>query len=443
LKLNRTYNRYLTGAILIFAATVCAVANPVNTRNENVVIQWNTLAIKLMLDAGPFIDSRAFAILHASIHDAVNGVERRYQPYTADVSSPGASVDAAVVAAAHDVLIALSPSQQDKIEAEYASALAAIPDGAAKQDGITLGQRCAQANLDRRAADGVPVESFPPKSGSITQPVYVPTGEPGDYDFTPPFDGPPLGPIALLPGWGRLTPFGIDLGNHRVPGPDRLSSQRYAFDLNYLKSFGGLNSTTRSADQTQTAFFWFENNATWNQIADTVLLQGDADTWRSARVLALVNFAMADGAIACFAAKYQFRFWRPYTAIRRADEDGNPFTEADKSWLPLLWTDPDVIPPQFFIPPIPDYPSAAAVVSAAAAEVLIQNLGDYHQFHTTSQFLPGVTRYFRSFSQAARENAMSRVYGGIHFLHAVNDGQREGRGIGRDISTMLPSVQYP
>jgi hypothetical protein len=143
---------------------------------------------------------------------------------------------------------------------------------------------------------------------------------------------------------------------------------------------------------------------------------------------------MADGGIACFEAKYRFRFWRPYTAIRRANEDKNSLTEPDESWLPLLWESPEVIPPTFFIPPIPDYPSGAAVISAAAAEVLIQNFDDDNKFVATSASLPNVVRRFRSFTHAAREAAMSRVYGGIHFRHAVNDGYKQGSGIGRHIA---------
>jgi hypothetical protein len=149
---------------------------------------------------------------------------------------------------------------------------------------------------------------------------------------------------------------------------------------------------------------------------------------------------MADAAIACFAAKYRFRFWRPLTAIRRADEDGNPETAPDGHWRPLLWTRPGE-PPRFFTPPIPEYPSAAATISAAAAEVLIRNLGDDVRFEAVSSSLPGVTRKFRSFTQAARENGMSRVYGGIHFQDAVDDGYRLGKAIGVEVSTSLPRVE--
>jgi hypothetical protein len=149
-----------------------------------------------------------------------------------------------------------------------------------------------------------------------------------------------------------------------------------------------------------------------------------------------VNFALADGGIACFDAKYQFHFWRPYTAIRRAGEDRNENTEADPEWVPLL-----SMPPAFVIPPIPDYPSAAAVTSAAAAEVLTRHLGYHVRFEVTSNTLPGVTRHFRSFAHAAREAGWSRVYGGIHFAHAAEDGLRQGERIGGEVSRLLPRVR--
>jgi hypothetical protein len=369
------------GASLSRAATVAVLQKQ---GDENAVIHWSTIAGELMVDPGPVVDSRAFAILHAAIHDAVNGVERRYQPYTADLSFPGASLDAAVAAAARDVLIALSPSHREKVELEYAAALAALPGGSASNDGLTLGRRAAQENLERRARDGIPVGAWPPPRGPITEPVYAPGGKPGDYDFTPPFDAPPLGPIALFPGWGRLAPFGVDLAKHRLPGPLSLRSGGYARDLASVKSLGRLHSRTRTADQAETAFFWFEEFLVWRGIANTVVRRNKVDPWRAARILALLHFAMADAGIACFEAKYHFHSWRPYTAIRRADEDGNPATTADADWLPLLWTAPDSSPPTFLIPPIPEYPSAAADISAAAAEVLLRNFGDHQAFEATS-----------------------------------------------------------
>jgi hypothetical protein len=168
------------GAVLLVSAAgaTAAVADP--TSRGNAVTHWNDVALEVLpADPGLVLDSRAFAIMHAAIHDAVNGIERRYEPYTADLSSPGASLDAAVAAAAHDVLVVVSPSQSARVESEYESALASIPAGPAKEAGIALGQQSAAANLARRADDGV---------AGIAEPVYAPTGEPGDYAFTPPFD---------------------------------------------------------------------------------------------------------------------------------------------------------------------------------------------------------------------------------------------------------------
>jgi membrane-associated phospholipid phosphatase len=391
------------------------------TQSSSVVTRWNAIAIQVLpVDPGLIQDSRAFAIMHAAIHDAVNGVERRYQPYTFSLSSPGASIDAAVAATARDVLVALSPGQKDVVEIAYASALLAIPEGPAKNAGIALGQQSAAANLMRRVGDGSDMAMSPP---------YVPTGEPGDYDFTPPLDQ-----TALFPGWGNVTPFGIDLDRHQLPGPDPLNSGRYAHDFNYVKSIGQLNSATRTAEQTDIALFWFEFSPMgWNRIANTIVRQQNVDVWEAARIMALVNFALADGYIAGFHAKYKFRFWRPYTAIRKAAEDGNPHTRPDSQWLPLQ-------APAFFTPPVPDYPSTHSVLGAAAAEVLIQNFGDRVRFDVISTTLPGETRRFDSLTRAALENGLSRVYGGIHFLHAVQDGLQQGKKIGRAVSGLLPEV---
>ena len=401
-------------------------AGDLSPGSGNAVTRWNAVAMQVLpVDPGLVLDSRVFAIMHAAIHDAVNGVKRRYQPYTADLYSPGASVDAAIAAASHDVLVVLSPSQKTPVEFAYAAALLAVPDGAAKTAGIALGQAAAAQNLARRLGDG---------SDTAASPAYVPTGKAGDYDFTPPFDGHPFGPVALFPGWGRVTPFGIQLAEHKLNGPDALDSDAYARDFNLLKSLGRLDSRSRSQTKTDIALFWFEfSPASWNRAANTILIQQDADVWKSARVLALVNFALADGYIAGFDAKYSFRFWRPFTAIHAADGDGNPQTTADASWQPLL-------APTFFIPPVPDYPSTHTVLGAAAAEVLISNFGDHVQFDLTSTSLPGVVRHYRSLTDAAWENGLSRVYGGIHFMHAVNDGFKQGKGIGRSISQLLPRV---
>jgi hypothetical protein len=411
----------------LFTSLTALAGSAADSPAGNPVTRWNAVAIQVLpVDPGLVADSRAFAIVHAAIHDAVNGVERRYEPYTIELSSPNASVDAAIATAAHDTLVALSPSQSSTVELAYAATMLGIPSNAAKQAGIELGHRSAAANLARRLGDGADTASGPP---------YVPKGHPGDYDFTPPFDKAPFGPVALYPGWGSVTPFGVELANHRLPPPLALSSREYARDFKLLKAIGRNDSSVRSAEQTDIAMFWFEFSPMgWNRIANTILRQERADVWRSARVMALVNFALADGYIAGFAEKYRHRFWRPVTAIQAADRDGNPATEADKSWMPLQ-------APAFFTPPVPDYPSTHTVLGAAAAEVLIENFGDRLRFDVVSTTLPGATRTFHSLSDAAHENGMSRVYGGIHFLYAVQQGCRQGKSIGRVVGGLLAPLR--
>jgi len=249
----------------------------------------------------------------------------------------------------------------------------------------------------------------------------VPGTAPGEYQFTPPFD------FSAQPGWGRVKPFIINVEDHELEGPHALTSKAYARDFADIKEIGHFASTTRSAEQTEIATFWYEDSTLgWNRIANTVMRQRGIDAWESARAFALVHFAMADGFIAGFAEKYRHRFWRPVTAIQRAADDGNPRTEPDASWQPLLLT-----------PPVPDYPSTHTVLGWAAAEVLIELFGDKQRYGLTSLTLPGVTRHYRGFSQAAEENGMSRLYAGIHFRHAVEAGRRQGRSVGRAVAAAL------
>jgi hypothetical protein len=386
----------------------------------NAVIHWNTIALDAFAPiegTNPMAQSRTFAILHAAIHDALNAIDRRFEAYTPGLAAaPNASVDAAVAAAAHEVLVTLVPGQATLIDAAYDRALAAVPNGPRKTAGITTGQVSARATLTRRQGDGM---------DAATQPVYVPRPGSGEYQFTPPFN------FAAQPGWGRVRPFIIDLKEHALDGPQALSSIQYARDLAYVKAIGNVASTTRTAEQSEIARFWYEDSPLgWNRIANTVLRQRAVDPWLAARAFALVNFAMADGFIGGFEAKYRFRFWRPITAIHEAAADGNPNTHADVSWQPFLVT-----------PPVPDYPSTHTVLGWAAAEVLIEFFGDKVQYNATSLTLPGVKRRFKGFSAAAHENGLSRLYAGIHFRHAVRDGRRQGRSVGRAVAEALEPVR--
>jgi hypothetical protein len=388
-------------------------------RAINSVVHWNSVADQALTPSqgtNPMAHSRIFSILHASIHDALNAIDRRYESYTPGLpAAKNANADAAVAAAAREVLVRLLPDQAALVETAYGRALAGIRDGAAKTAGIATGQAAAWATLDRRRDDGAAGAGIP----------YVPGTAPGEYQFTPPFD------FSAQPGWGRVKPFIIDVEDHELEGPQALTSKAYARDFADIKEIGHFASTTRSAEQTEIATFWYEDSTLgWNRIANTVMRQRGIDAWESARAFALVHFAMADGFIAGFDEKYKHRFWRPETAIRAAATDGNPQTEPDLAWKPLLIT-----------PPVPDYPSTHTVLGWAAAEVLIELFGDRERYALTSLTLPGVTRQYRGFSKPAEENGLSRLYAGIHFRHAVRDGRRQGRSIGQAVAEALPRVR--
>jgi len=380
---------------------------------------WNTVAGNALAPTqgtNPVGQSRTYAILHASIHDALNAIDSRYASYTPGLPrDPGASAAAAVAAASKAVLTELVPDQAGMINAAYAKELAAIADASARNRGIALGEVAAQLILRRRQDDG---------ADRASDPLFVPRTGPGEYQFTEPFT------VAVFPGWGSVKPFAIDLKKHEFDGPLALSSARYASDFEVVKEIGRLDSRTRTAEQSEIAQFWYEDcPLAWNRITNTVVRRRGLDAWQAARAFALFNFGMADAYIAGFAAKYQFRFWRPVTAIRNAESDGNERAEPDTGWQPFQVT-----------PPVPDYPSTHALVGAAAAEILIDLFGDRIRFETTSLTLPGVSRSFRGSSDAANENADSRIFAGIHFPHAVRDGQHEARSIGRAVRKLLPPV---
>ena len=388
-------------------------------KSVNAVVHWNSVAAAAFEPSqgtNPMAQSRTLAILHASIHDALNAIDRRYASYTPGLpKAPKASPDAAVAAAAREVLVRLLPEQAALVETEYGRALMHVRDGAAKTAGLATGQAAAWATMNRRQHDGADQAAE----------AYVPRPGAGEYQFTAPFD------FSALPGWGRVQPFVIDLREHALEGPQALDSVAYARDLAHVKEIGYINSQSRTPEQTEIASFWYEDSTSgWNRIANTVVRERRLDNWQAARAFALLHFAMADGFIAGFNQKYEHRFWRPVTAIHAAADDGNPLTEADAAWQPLLVT-----------PPVPDYPSTHTVLGWAAAEVLVDLFGDKVKYGLTSLTLPGVTRHYRGFTSAADENGQSRLYAGIHFRHAVKDGRRQGRSIGRVVSEALAPVR--
>ena len=375
-----------------------------------------------------------YAMMHAAIHDALNGIDLRSRPYAATLTAaPGASPDAAVAVAARDVLVPVLGSLSfflpadcinagiASVEADYTAALGAIPNGTAKTRGVALGHAAAAAILALRSVDGF---DTPP-----VDPDYQEGTAPGEYRYTPGT------PFAFAPHLGEdLTPFALKDGSQFRPGPPyALTSSKYAADVNEVQRLGGDGVTTpsaRTAEQTQIALFWVESSPLiWNRIARTVATAEGLDLWDSARLFGLLNVALTDGYIGTFEAKYYYRFWRPVTAIRLAGIDGNAATIADPTWTPLVET-----------PPIPDYPSGHATEGGAAAQVLIRFFHtDKVGYSLCSYTLPEgqrcsdaspILRHFTSFSQAMEENGVSRIYVGFHFRDAVDTGIKHGEKIG-------------
>ena len=360
------------------------------------VVDWNRVLLSIVNTPGAqpasIHPTRNFAIVHAAIYDAVNAIDRTHEPYLISVRAPqGASETAAADAAAHTALVGLYPGQRSTLDADYTAELATLANGSSKDDGIRLGDRVARDLLAIRGNDG----------SNVAPPPFVAGSAPGQYRPTP-----PNFPAPVFTNWGGVTPFVLDRANRFRPGPPpALTSDAYAAAINEVKSLGSATSTTRTAAQTQIGKFWnppIQNF--WNQIADTVALSHNSDLATTARLFAVLNLSFADSAIAFYDAKYTYRLWRPVTAIRLADTDGNPNTAADPNWLPLAGnTAAD-----------PSYPGAHSTISGAGAVVLASFYGGDQSFSVTSPALPGVTRSFDSFGAAAREAGLSRIYSGQH-----------------------------
>src|SRR5438094_562191 len=391
---------------IIYIAAINLASSLAVPARADVVTDWNNAALDAIRsnNTAPPIASRALAILHASIYDAVNGIARTHEPYLVPSAVPAsASRPAAASAAAHQALVNLFPANASSFDAFHAATLAAIPDGPQKTAGIVWGEFVADQILSARANDGSDA-LVPPPDGSGPG-VWVPT--------------PPAFSPYLLPQWGFVVPFGMSSSSQfRPPGPPSLDSDQYAADYNEVKELGAALGSTRTAEQTQIALFWADGAGTatppghWNSIAQ-IIAAGQGNTLEeNARLFALLNIAMADAAICAWDAKYAFHFWRPVTAIA--------FAEPNLMWASFIVT-----------PPFPDYVSGHSTFSGAAATVLPLFYGTEDlPFTTGSDFLPGVTRSFSTCLDAAEEAAVSRLYGGIHFRSANEDGLQAGISIG-------------
>jgi hypothetical protein len=388
-----------------FAAATSAPMSP------DQVIQWNRILLGILRTPGAqpatIQPTRSMAILHAAVYDAVNAIAKTSAPYLVHLKAPrDASEPAAAAAAAHAVLVRLYPGQAAALDADLALSLSQVPDGKAKDQGVRVGEEAAAAILTQRADDGSAAAPIP----------FVPGSNPGDYQLTPPGFLQPV-----FTHWPFVQPFALRSANQfRPPPPPAVTSPSYTDSFDEVKTLGAVGSTTRTADQTQIARFWgapIQNY--WNEIAQTAALAHGTTLVQNARLFALLDLTLADSVIAFYDAKYTYHFWRPITAIRAADNDGNPATAADPNWTPLATTALD-----------PSYPGAHAVVSAAGADVLSRFFGNANEnFAVTSEVLPGVVRTFTSFSDAADEASLSRIYAGQHFRFDQVAGQQLGTQI--------------
>jgi hypothetical protein len=374
-------------------------------------------------------------MMHVAIHDALNAIDRRSRPYAFDRrAAPGASPEAAVAAAARDVLVPLIAQLPlelvtqacinagvASVAAAYTAALAGIPNDQAKAQGIAVGQAAAAAILDLRAKDGA--------VGPFLNFACPQDTNPGEYQCTPGT------PFIAFQVWENVIPFVLKHSSQFRPGPPyAVDTKKYTADFNEVKSLGGDDVTTpsaRTADQTEIALFWYESSPLkWNRIARTVSADKGLYLWENARLFGLLNLALADGYIAMVATKNHYNYWRPVTAIQTGDTDGNPDTAGHPTWTPLRPT-----------PANQDYASGHSIEGGAAAEVLKQFFGtDRISFEDCGVTLPEgstcsdpspVLRSYTRFSQAAAENAHSRILIGFHFRKSVEEGTDYGGQIGK------------
>jgi hypothetical protein len=389
--------------------------------NNAMVLTWNDAATVAVTRAGtgpngplpPMPESYIYAQVNVAMHDALNSINPKYKTYALlNTVDRGANADAAVAKAAHDIIVELLPPETAYADSLYQVSLNSIEDGTSKTKGINIGQEAAAAMIAKRSNDGYATAQVPYIEGTL----------PGQYRFTPPFDGPPYNGFAAVPAWGQITPFGVASSSQFRPDPPyAVNSPQYTADYDEIKGLGAATNSTRTPDQTQIGLFWLENSPLgWNRIARNLIKERNMDALTTAHLLGVLHMALADANISSLEAKYYYKYWRPITAVQLGNSDGNPNTVGDPSFSILS-------PPT---PPVPDYPSNHAVNGGAAAQVLTGFFGGNISFSATSSSLPDVTRHFSNFIQAAQENALSRIYVGYHFRNAVNKGVAQGYQVG-------------
>jgi hypothetical protein len=398
-------SRSLLALVLLSALASAARAD--------VIMDWNARADAIAADKRliPPMQGRVLAIMHVAMFEAVNSIDRRYVPYRLKlVADRKTSGEMAAAMAGHDVLVSLYPDQKSGLDALLSETLNRVEDGAAKERGVILGRKAAADILELRGSDGSELsESYRP----VTQPgVYVPTTLPA---------------ASTVSGF---TPWVMSsAAQFRPATPPALTSEIWTRDLNEIREIGGLNSKTRTAEQTDIGKFWFLTGArTYNPIVQQVARHKQMDLLDCARLFALASMAAEDAYIAVFDAKYTFNLWRPVTAVRNADQGGNPATPRDAGWLPLGDT-----------PMHPEYPCAHCITSAAVTAVLRGVVGeDVGEITLTSPTAPGVVRRWTRLEDYRDEVSNARIWAGFHYRFSTEVGKDMGTKIGElTIATQL------
>ena len=402
---------------LVIAAIGVSVLSTAILARADAVTDWNAIMQATVATSNAFVQARSAAIVQLAVFDAVNSITGKYRPYLAIISAPpGASPEAAAVAAAHRTLVTLYPAATAALDVAEAVSSSAISDGQAKTEGVAVGEAAASAILALRANDG---------SGLVVP--YTPGSDPGDWQPTPPAFAP-----ALLPGWGQVTTFGILNGaQFRSAPPPLLGSARYARDFNEVKLVGDVNSSARPQDRTNVArFYIIAAVQVYNPAARQVSIAQEKTLSQNAHDFALLAMAVCDGLISSMETKYYYNRWRPVTAIRAADTDGNTNTEPNTGWVPLITT-----------PPFPSYPSAHASAGGAARRILERLYGkDGFLITLTSPTAPNVTLYYTAWKQITDDMDDARIFGGIHFRYDQEGGAQQGWKVGSYIfeTQLLP-----
>jgi hypothetical protein len=399
-------------------AICLAVMLPLHAAAQNVVTQWNDIAItqaRASTEPGAASSgatSLYVAYVELAVYNSVVAIEGRFRPYEYSVpAAKDASPEAAAVEAAYRVLLHLLPDRADALTAAYNTSMAGIPDGASKTDGQTVGQSSANALIALRAGDGL---------GVPWPYTYPSTPEPGVYIPTP-------GVTSLVTPWaGQMRPFTFDNPAQFLPDepPPPLKSLEWTLDYNQVKLLGAVDSTVRTPAQTEIGLFWTDHTTTqYGRMLQLLILQENMNLLDSSRLMAMSFTSLADAYIGCFNAKYHFSFWRPVTAIRNGDIDGNGLTVADPAWTPLGST-----------PGHPEYPAAHACLTGSLADTLEQYFGTPNVHLTVTSAVTSTTHYFQNVHQLENEIEGARIYAGFHYHHSLVQGFLLGHKVSENVT---------